>query len=370
MLNKLRISIEASVNVFLRKPATPLKCLLGLPLFLLSILYIAILFFKKWLYDFQILHKSRTPIFTISIGNVTVGGSGKTPFTLYLARQLEKQTKLAIISRGYKSRVERTKEALIVKESGVIKCSAADCGDEPYLLAGKTESALVIAGPDRLKNLQLACEKGANVALLDDAMQNFSIKKDADILLINAKDLFGQQQFLPFGLFREPLSAMARCSMVVVNQVHTQELAEKCEQKLRKYFSGDIVCVSMQIDTCLYSAEGSEEVSCLQGQNILALAGIADPLLFKKQLTETGFVPKEFLAFSDHQVFDHALVKEINQLAKDKKLTAIVCTEKDWVKLKDFIFEVPLFYLPLRVKFIKGKQFVDRFIASTLGFKR
>ncbi|NCF70770.1 MAG: tetraacyldisaccharide 4'-kinase, partial [Chlamydiales bacterium] len=277
MLSKLKISIEASINVFLRKPATFLKYLLGLPLFLLSVLYVLLLFLKKQLYHFKLLSKTRIPIVTISIGNVTVGGSGKTPFTLYLAKQLEKKVKLAIISRGYKSRVEKTKETLIVKESGVIQCSAHECGDEPYLLARKTESALVIAGPDRLKSLQLACEREASIALLDDAMQNFSIKKDADILLINAKDLFAQQQFLPFGLFREPLSAMGRCSMVVVNQVYSQSQAEECEKKIREYFSGDIVCVSMQVDTCLYSNEESREAESLQEQPVLGLAGIANP---------------------------------------------------------------------------------------------
>ncbi|NCF71488.1 MAG: hypothetical protein GWP59_07290, partial [Chlamydiales bacterium] len=87
-------------------------------------------------------------------------------------------------------------------------------------------------------------------------------------------------------------------------------------------------------------------------------------------LIDNDFNLKEFLAFSDHQVFDNTLVKEINQLVKEKQLTAIVCTEKDWVKLKDFTFEAPLFYLPLVVEFIKGKQLLDRFIASTLGFKR
>jgi len=181
-----------------------------------------------------LLPKTKLSLPVVSIGNIVAGGTGKTPFTHYLAERLSKECEVAILSRGYKRTGKKT--VLVRPET-----DPSECGDEPYLLAQKLPHVKVIVDANRTVSGHLAGVLGAEVVLLDDGMQYRPLKKDFEIAVMHASDLFGTGFYLPRGLLRDSPKRLKSAHLIVLTGVSERGEFEKAEKAIRKYTNAPIV---------------------------------------------------------------------------------------------------------------------------------
>ena len=289
---------------------------------------------RTLLYDWRLLPVRRPAAKVISVGNLTVGGSGKTPFVLWLAQTLERRTnyRIAILTQGYKgSRSGPT----VVGAGGEAWATPAEVGDEAVMLA-RTFSGVVIAGKNRLKAAHLARrEFGSEVLILDDGFQHRKLKRDIDLLLI-AGHRPDPQWLLPAGPWREPLSAARRADIVVWTKRGPAEQAHDPgrPQAVPPSFSGALVPTGL-----VESLRGSWRelpLGLLSHQRVLAVAGTADPLPFYALLRKHDAELTEVVPFPDHHAYTQADWRTIVEAGR--RCDLIVTTEKDLVKLEQFPF--------------------------------
>ena len=297
-----------------------------------SIPYAFIQQIRSLLYEKDILRKKRLPRPVISIGNITVGGTGKTPVTAYIARYLlEKGLKVAVLSRGYGGKLEG--KTTVVSNGKQLFHSAEECGDESFLLAGTLPGLIVVIGADRHKAGTLAMEGFTpDVFLLDDGYQHLRLHRDLNILLLDQRSPFGNNWTLPAGLLREPLAAIARSDLVILTRC--ADTAKK--DLLPENLQGKKVYKSRHklIDALPLDGGGAVELESLQNQKVLAFAGIAEPEFFFDGLREKNLKVMETLSFPDHATYDKKAIALISKTLETSGADYLVTTEKDGVKLK------------------------------------
>lgn len=246
----------------------------------------------------------------ISVGNITVGGSGKSPVTAFIAEKLLKQgEKVAILSRGYGAEIQGNKQ---VESSN----RPVDVGDEPLMLKKQLPKAQVWVGKDRAKSAQLAQEAGATCLLLDDGFQNWRLARDVDIILLDSMQGVGNGFMLPAGCLREPVSAMERADIKVA-------------------MNGDMP----RTDISLNLMVNNKDIRALKGRKVLAFSGIGIPEKFFNSLRNAGIVIVGDETFPDHHLFsDEELTKLKNRA--EKLGAVLVTTLKDAVKLPENFAQV------------------------------
>lgn len=281
------------------------------------------------LYRAGVLKSRRLPRPVISVGNLTVGGTGKTPVTAYLARHLMAEGyRVAVLSRGYGGSLEG--ETLVVSDGRTVMMGAEECGDEPYLLASTIPGLMVVMGSDRFAAGRLAMERlSPDLFLLDDGFQHLRLKRDLNILLLDHARPFGNGRTLPAGVLREPVSAATRADLAIITRCPpgaTSPLA----------LPGIPCCCASHTLTDLIPLSGGEAqpVHSLRGRRVLAFAGIADPASFFRSLRELGVEPVAELGLPDHVVYDGDSVAALGNLLRSSGAETAVTTEKDGVKLK------------------------------------
>ena len=286
---------------------------------------------RNRLYDWRLLPVRQPAARVISVGNLTVGGSGKTPFVLWLAQALQGRTnwRIAILTRGYKGRCSGP---TAVGAGGEVWATPAEVGDEAVMLA-RTFPGLVIAGKNRLESAQFARrEFGSEVLILDDGFQHRKLKRDLDLLLI-ASPRADPQWLLPAGPWREPLSAARRADIVVWTKRGPARPAQR-PQGVPPIFFGDLVPTGLV--ESLQDSWRELPLSLLSHQRVLAVVGIADPLPFYALLREHDAELTEVVSFPDHYTYTQADWRTIVEAGRSCDL--IVTTEKDLVKLERFPF--------------------------------
>ena len=276
----------------------------------------------------------------ISVGNITAGGTGKTPCILMLAelfRSIGK--KPAIISRGYKSGLE--KEGGCVSDGSSILVSQQMAGDEPYMMARKLPSVPIFIGKDRIASVKRAEAMGVDILLLDDGFQYWKLRRDQDIILIDATNPFGYGHGLPRGLLREPLDALSRASLFILtksDQVHLTDLME-IREELARLAPGVPVLSSTHAPSKVvpyekwkaFLHEGTLED--VRMKKAYLVSGIGNPAAFKKTAREAGLRPVGGMPFPDHHRYTEEDVRNAISEAKAKGAELIVMTEKDAVKM-------------------------------------
>lgn len=296
----------------------------------------------------------------ISVGNITVGGTGKTPLTIELARQLTNEgRRVAILSRGYKRKSKQP--FVIVSDGASSRASVFESGDEPYLMAQAVPEAVVIAGPDRTKTAQLAAQEYlADVILLDDGFQHVKLKRKYDLVLIDYNDNLADELLLPAGRLREPLTALGRASHVVLTKI--PELADKA----RLESIGELVAryaPQAQLHLCRFKPKRLKPLSSIIAQQnvslgdrndasqpfataalgsarVLLVSGIARPKSFENVARSFCRNIVSELTFSDHHWYSASDIRAIEREMARHKAEFVVTTEKDLVKLA--APEVPL----------------------------
>lgn len=331
------------------------------PLFLLSLPYGGAVWIRALLYSSGLLKRRTLPCPVISIGNITVGGTGKTPLTMAIAnRLLEKGIQTAILSRGYRG--EESSE-VIVSDGQTIFLTPEESGDEPFLMAKRCKGIPVLIGKDRFTIGQMAFQRfGVQAILLDDGYQHLMLHRDLDILLIDSHIGFGDYHLLPRGILREPLSHLRRAHMFILTRWEDRQRDQKLVEEIRrihpspKFFHSDYEPIG------LVNFKGEREALHLyEGKKILALSGIAHPEHFSFLLKKCRMEIVRELIFPDHHRYtdkDLSLIKERSQ-----GTNLIVTTEKDMVKLEKFNHNsLPLRSLRIEMRIREETEFYQEII--------
>jgi len=311
----------------------------------LALLYACIQTIRSTLYKKHILGTRRLPRPVISVGNITVGGTGKTPATAFIARLLiARGMRVAVLSRGYGGAMEG--ETAIVADGDAIRLDAGQCGDEPYLLAAMVPGLMVVMGADRYSAGLLAMEQlSPDIFLLDDGFQHQRLQRDLNILLVDCARPFGNGWTLPAGLLREPKSALERADLII----HT-----RCPQGFSPApLAGKPASTARHRLGAAIPLTGGALVSfdALRGTKVLAFAGIGEPEPFFEELRTLGLDVVHTIPLPDHAAYTPAQLAGLAAAFRACGAEYAVTTEKDGVKLRGL-----------------APEFAQRVLLARLGF--
>ncbi len=328
----------------------------------LSALYNLVTTLRNIAYDKAILKSTKIGIPTISIGNITVGGTGKSPHIHYLVHLLQNKYNIAVVSRGYG---RKTQGFHYVNATN----TAGEVGDEPLQCKKKYPTILVAVGEKRAPAAQKILQDytTTSLLLLDDAFQHRSIKRDIDIVLIEYNWLLKTDYLLPAGNLRESIQGLHRASLIIVTKcpVGMQPIAEaKLQLDIPIFYS--YITYSDE----LTHAYTNEKIP-LSLDNYLVISGIANPVPLYEYLNSTtiNYVSKEF---ADHYLYSSKDIEEIVFFCTKNNLTKIITTEKDAVRLMEFLplfqkNKIDVYYLPISISFTESEKF-DAYIQSLIHF--
>ncbi|WP_310558288.1 tetraacyldisaccharide 4'-kinase [Flavobacterium sp.] len=328
-------------------------------LFPFAILYGFITSIRNFLFDKAIFKSYSFDIPIIAVGNLSVGGTGKTPQIEYLIRLLSPKFKVATLSRGYK----RQSEGYVLADSS---SNVAILGDEPFQFYTKFKDIQVAVDTDRKNGIEklLSQPEKPEVILLDDAFQHRKVKAGLYILLTSYGDLYSDDFMLPTGNLRESRSGAKRANVVIVTKCPaTLSLNEheKIKTKLKLDVNQHLYFSFIDFDDSVYSENTSMKVSEVKTVDKLLLAGIAKPEPFFGYLQNKN---DEKLLYPDHH---HFTENDINAIKNKSQNKIIITTEKDFVRLKDSIPKEKLFYLPIRSSFLSAGENFDKTITNYVG---
>jgi len=309
-------------------------------LLFLSRVYHAIWALRRWLFDTGVLRIKRLPCKVICVGNITVGGTGKTPAVIEIASLLrDNGRRVAIVSRGYKRK--GSSPVVIVSDGNTILCTPEESGDEPYLMAMSLKSVPVIVSKDRYSGGKYAIDNfDTEYVLLDDGYQHFRLHRDIDILLVNARNPFGNGYLLPYGILREPVHGISRAHCIVITKSDNRD-TEYIEEVIREYNSDSPIFRSVCRYTSLTDIDGGTlPADYLMGKRVVLLSGIADPASFRKTVEGTGASVIEELIYGDHFWYTARDIVDIAEKVYGIGIDGIVTTAKDAVRLRQAISKV------------------------------
>lgn len=312
--------------------------------YILSFLYyLAFLLFRRM----QSIRQVELPCPIISIGNITLGGTGKTALTALIAKRLEAiGYKVAIICTGFGGK----------KRGKVEKETPEEVGDEAYLLARCIERGSVWAGRDRLGFAREALKEGAQVIILDDAMQYFKVKKNLEIVMLNALEPFGYGYLFPRGRLREPLSGLKRADVVILNNSELVNDKANILFSIGQFNSTAMVLEAKYVPLSLLAIPSGQKfpLEWLKGKKVMGVAGIGSPEGFQKTLEKlAGEVI--FRSFPDHHHFSRGELIALQKEAEEKKCEAILITDKDSVKIERLVGQGLPLLLPFLVLCVELK---------------
>lgn len=348
------------IDRFLYQKEKPLGTkMLLLPLYLLSLPYGGAVRLRSLFYSLGLFNPKRLPCPVISVGNITVGGTGKTPLVMLLAKRLtERRIPVAILSRGYKG---KKSSGPLVSDGQTVFLSSADSGDEPFLMANVLNGVPVLVGKDRFANGQMALQRfGVRGLLLDDGYQHLRLHRDLNILLVDSRIGFGDHHLFPRGILREPLTHLRRAHLFLLTKVDDPEKCHFLEAILHEIHPSSQVFHSHYEPLGLTGPEGEwDTVNSLKGKKVLALSGIGNPDYFSSLLRKCGMKIVREAIFPDHHLYTTTDLASI--VEKSRGVDWVVTTEKDMLKLKNLdISHLPIRALRVEAKIWEEEEFYKR----------
>lgn len=355
---------------------------------LLSALYSSALACRSFIYA-NFKRPRRLPAKVVSVGNLTLGGTGKTPAVIAIAQEAKKRGLMpCILTRGYKG---KSKGPCFVKLAGAGPCACpgqpqgvapakkgqgidseyicTDAGDEPVLMAERLKDVPIVKCADRYKGGQFALNSlpvtrhPSLLFILDDGFQHWNLHRDIDILLLDASNPFGNEKLFPEGSLREPLRSMRRAHVIVLTRADTvsDKTIAELTRKIKQYNPDAPVFTASHKPASLVNASGeTKNYGMLKNNKVYAFAGIANPSYFSNMLVSRGAKVVSLASFRDHHLYKQRDIDKIEAEAKDSD---IITTEKDLVKLKGLRLPENLF--ALRIEF----EIEDRFYDIIFGNK-
>lgn len=303
---------------------------------------------RVWCYSRGIFKKRHLPGTVISVGNLTVGGTGKTPMVLWIAERLAREgKKAAILTRGYRGTADANTQGL-------------PQSDEVALLRERLSGKVQIGvGADRYKNGEALARHGVDWFVLDDGFQHLKLARDADVVLVDATDPFGGGMVLPAGRLREPVSALRRADAVVITR-SVQAPSPAVEAIIRRHTQSPIFYATTQIESVLRVPHLAVELPLQDWKRarFMVFSAIGNPAAFLEDLRKWGFQIAGDRHFADHHVYTEREIAELESAAANCGADALLCTEKDVWNLR----HVPLTGLPVyccRISLQMPEEFMD-----------
>ena len=321
----------------------------------LEVPYASVMAVRNLLYDNKVLTARQFPVPIISVGNLTLGGTGKSPMVAYLCRQyIEQNLRPGLVSRGYGK--------------------TSNAGNDEFLeMSHRFPSVPHIQHPNRAKAIQqLLRTEQVDVIILDDAFQHRQVARNTDIVLLDATAPFGFGHIFPRGTLREPLGSLRRADMALltrsdlVDEAERQRIRQRVLEINPKITWGETIHVPTSL-VSLESFEG-EPIESIRGQSALAFCGIGNPAAFRKTLEHCGVQVAKLVPFPDHYGYTQRDIDGLLQTAKELDVDSILCTMKDLVKLTHLEpGETPLRAVVIEIQFV-NEMARNTFTAKTLNF--
>ncbi len=309
----------------------------------------------------------RLPCRVISIGNLTLGGTGKTPVVELVAGFLQQEgARVCVLSRGYGG---RTQSALTVVSDGKTCLAPPDVvGDEPVLLAEHLAELPVIVGKDRYAAGMLAIERfGVDTIVLDDGFQHVQLARDLNILLLDTRRPFGNGRLFPRGNLRDRPAAMARADAIVLTRWESNAAASSLVPQLGQANLPLFCSQHTPLDLRVLGAGHILPLASLKGQRIMAFCGIGEPDHFRLTLQRLGAEIAAFVAFSDHHSYTQSEIEQLDRVAKQHRVEIIVTTEKDGVRLRHMLpLAGRVWELRIRATIVEQEAAWKAYISNTI----
>jgi tetraacyldisaccharide 4'-kinase len=319
--------------------------------------YSGLMSLRAALYQRGFLRRYQMTAPVISVGNLTMGGSGKTPVVSHLARFLQEQGyRPAIISRGYGGAAGN--KVNVVSDGTTIFLDAGQAGDEPRMLAETLPGIPVLTGIVRALPCRHAIESlGCDILLLDDGFQHLAVKRDINIVLFAAETLAGNSRVFPGGDLREPVAALGRADVFLLTGANpgNRERADRFAELLRQRFPGRPVFLSSYLPSTVTDlhTQNTMPLSALPAP-LYGFCGIARPEAFQQTLSDQGCLLSGFTALRDHQRYSSSLIASIEKKALASGAQALITTAKDRIKLTANSFNLALYCLEMRARIDEG----------------
>jgi tetraacyldisaccharide 4'-kinase len=327
---------------------------------------------RRFLYNVRILRDSTLGVQVIAVGNLTVGGTGKTPVVEKFARELRDQGRnVAILSRGYRSKPKPLHEQLldkvflredttpprVVSDGRSLLLDSETAGDEPYMLASNLKDVVVLVDKDRVKAGRYAIEKfGCDTLLLDDGFQYWKLRgRRQDIVLIDRQQPFGNELLLPRGTLREPPSHLARANIIFITKSdgNTEALRRRITQL--NSTAGIIECIHSPLYLEDVFTGQRLELDFLKSRKVASLSGIAQPESFEQGLVKLGAELVYSKRFADHHRFTQQEVLNAINRSKKRQAQTIITTQKDAVRFpKIDRRDLPIYFMRVEIKIVSG----------------
>ncbi|MCX6906014.1 MAG: tetraacyldisaccharide 4'-kinase [Verrucomicrobia bacterium] len=329
---------------------------------------------RRFLYNIRLLRDSTLGVQVIAIGNLTVGGTGKTPVVEKFARELQDQGRVvAILSRGYRSKPpplsqrlvnkllfrEDTTPPRVVSDGKSLLLDSETAGDEPYMLASNLRDVVVLVDKDRVKAGRYAIERfGCDTLLLDDGFQYWKLAgRRQDIVLVDCQQPFGNEQLLPRGILREPPSHLARARTIFITKSDGNTVRLRARLARHNPTARVIECIHHPLyfeDVFTGQRHGLE---LIKGRKVASLSGIAQPESFEESLVKLGAELVYAKRFADHHRFtQQEIINAINR-SKKRQAEAIITTQKDAVRFpKIDRRDLPIYFVRVEIKIISGAR--------------
>lgn len=314
--------------------------IIGALLFFLSLLYGMAVRLRAGAYGWGLLRTRDLPVPVISIGNITLGGTGKTPATVNVAGILLKNgRKPVLLSRGY-GRSDRS-AVLVVSDGNAKVLEPVSGGDEPVLIARRHPGVPVVVGADRRRSGTFAIERfHPDIAVLDDGFQHIRLKRDLNIVLIDAVDPFGSGRLFPAGILREPLTALRRANVVLITRADRAEDIVHLKETVGRYTNARIFTARHSPRDVMNTATGeTRPLDFLRGKQVFAFAGIARPDSFFSLLRDLGAVVTGTAVYPDHYSYSRSDLADLVSKSGERDPALLVTTEKDGVRIKNMASE-------------------------------
>ncbi|MBF0627884.1 MAG: tetraacyldisaccharide 4'-kinase [Magnetococcales bacterium] len=324
----------------------------------------------QWLkakrHELGICRAYRAPCPVISVGNLTVGGTGKTPMVLWIARRLQAAGhRVAVVSRGY--RQESRARVTVVADPDGVRLAPPEAADEAVLIARSLPGVTVLTGADRPALIRHAVEAlQCDRIVMDDGFHRLDVARDLDLVLVDARRPFGNGRLLPGGILREFPAALSRCDALILTRADDPISTGKSLERLGRLFPGQPLLTAIHAPTAwipIHPPGPPLPLDALRGQAAYAFCGLAAPEGFQRTLAALPLALTGFHPFPDHHPFTSAELERLQKEAQKGGADCLVCTEKDAVKVHASP-AIPLFALRVEMQVEQGRGWLEREMPS------